>query len=214
MLVDVIRVEVLEPYRLRLAFDDGSEGVVDIAEFGPFDGVFAELKDPSVFAQVRVDPELRTIVWPGGADIDPGVLHAKAHGRPIDFGPQFTGDPLQTGGSANWNRASFGLGEGLSSLGPRSDRPRGAFGMPEICRFLGIVITMYHDDHLPPHFHAWYGGRSASIRLAPLALLDGSVPPRVLGLVMEWAKLHEAELREDWDRASLGKELMRIAPLE
>ena len=84
MLVDVIRVEVLEPYRLRLAFDDGSEGVVDIAEFRPFDGVFAELEDPKVFAQVRIDPELGTIVWPGGADIDPEVLHAKAHGRSIE----------------------------------------------------------------------------------------------------------------------------------
>ena len=84
MLVDVISVEVLEPYRLRLAFDDGSEGEVEIAEFGPFDGVFSELRDPRLFAQVRVDPELGTIVWPGGADIDPGVLHAKAHGRPIE----------------------------------------------------------------------------------------------------------------------------------
>jgi hypothetical protein len=74
--------------------------------------------------------------------------------------------------------------------------------MPEICRFLGIVITMYHNDHLPPHFHAWYEGRGASIRLTPLAVLDGSVPPRVLGLVMEWA------------RASRGEALMRIAPLE
>ena len=214
MLVDVIRVEVLEPYRLRLAFDDGSEGAVDIAEFGPFDGVFAELKVPSVFAQFRVDPELRTIVWPGGADIDPDVLHAKAHGRPIDFGPKPIQGAARDSGSRNPNRASVRARERLSCVGPRRDRPRGAFGMPEICRFLGIVITMYHNDHVPPHFHAWYGGRSASIRLAPLALLDGSVPPRVLGLVMEWAKLHEAELREDWDRASLGEELRRIAPLE
>ena len=84
MLVDVIRVEILKPYRLRLAFDDGSEGVVDIAEFGPFDGVFAELKDPGVFAQVRVDPEPGTIVWPGGADVDPSVLYGKAHGRSIE----------------------------------------------------------------------------------------------------------------------------------
>jgi hypothetical protein len=53
-----------------------------------------------------------------------------------------------------------------------------------------------------------------SIRLAPLAVLDGAVPPRVLGLVMEWAKLHEKELRDDWDRASRGEVLMRIAPLE
>lgn len=83
MLVDVIRVEVLESYRLRLEFDDGTQGEVDIAELVPFDGVFAPLKSPAEFRRVRVDPELGTIVWPNGADIDPGVLHAKAHGREL-----------------------------------------------------------------------------------------------------------------------------------
>ena len=82
MIVDVTRVEVLEPYRLRLEFDDGTAGVVDIAELVPFDGVFALLKDPDAFRLVRVDPELGTIVWPNGADIDPEVLHARALGLP------------------------------------------------------------------------------------------------------------------------------------
>lgn len=86
--------------------------------------------------------------------------------------------------------------------------------MPEISRFFGIVIAMYLDDHAPPHFHARYGGHNASIRLAPLALLDGSLLPRVLGLVIEWARLHEAELLEDWGHASRGEPLRRIAPLE
>lgn len=75
MIVDVVRVEVLEGRCLRLGFDDGTEGVVDIARLVPFEGVFAPLADPGVFAQVRVDPELGTIVWPNGADIDPTVLH-------------------------------------------------------------------------------------------------------------------------------------------
>lgn len=81
MLVDVTHVDVLEPYRLRLKFDNGGEGEVDIAAMVPFDGMFAPLRDPLVFAAVRVDPELGTIVWPNGADLDPNVLHERATGR-------------------------------------------------------------------------------------------------------------------------------------
>lgn len=78
MIVDVVRVEVLEGHRLRLGFDDGTEGVVDIGRMVPFEGVFAALKDPDVFAQVRVDADLGTIAWPNGADLDPVVLHQAA----------------------------------------------------------------------------------------------------------------------------------------
>ena len=78
MLVDVVRVEVLPHYWLRLAFDDGAEGIIDIASFVPFEGIFAPLRDPAVFAQVRVDAELGTIVWPNGADLDPSVLRERA----------------------------------------------------------------------------------------------------------------------------------------
>ena len=83
MIVDVTKVEVLEPYRLRLEFDDGTSGEVDIAEHVRFRGVFAPLRNPDAFRQVRVDPELGTIVWPNGADIDPFVLHEWAQGRRI-----------------------------------------------------------------------------------------------------------------------------------
>ena len=83
MIVDVTQVEVLNPYRLRLEFDDGTAGEVDISELVPFEGVFASLRDPMAFGQVRVDPELGTIVWPNGADIDPFVLHEWAQGRRI-----------------------------------------------------------------------------------------------------------------------------------
>lgn len=82
MLVDVERVEVLTPYRLRLTFDDGSEGEVDVAAVVPFEGVFAPLRDPAIFRAVRVDPELGTIVWPNGEDLDPEILHARALGLP------------------------------------------------------------------------------------------------------------------------------------
>jgi hypothetical protein len=83
MIVDVTRVEVLKDYRLRLEFDDGTAGEVDISELVRFDGVFASLRDPEAFRQVRVDEELGTIVWPNGADLDPFVLHEWAQGRRI-----------------------------------------------------------------------------------------------------------------------------------
>ena len=57
--------------------------------------------------------------------------------------------------------------------------------MPEICRFYGIVIRMYFDDHSPPHFHAVYGGAEAVIEIDSLAVLSGHLPPRARGLVTE-----------------------------
>ncbi len=86
--------------------------------------------------------------------------------------------------------------------------------MPEISRFLGIVIKMFFDDHNPPHFHAEYGERSGLIDIRNLSLFSGSLPPRVLGLVIEWATMHRQELLEDWERARDLQKLQKIAPLE
>lgn len=69
--------------------------------------------------------------------------------------------------------------------------------MPEISRFYGIVIRMYHNDHNPPHFHAVYGDEQALIGIHSLSVLDGRLSPRALGLVIEWASLHQNELIED-----------------
>jgi hypothetical protein len=74
---DIVAVSVVAEHRLRLRFEDGVEGELDIASEVPFRGVFGPLADPSFFAQVRVDPELGTIVWPNGADLDPAVLYAR-----------------------------------------------------------------------------------------------------------------------------------------
>ena len=86
--------------------------------------------------------------------------------------------------------------------------------MPEISRFLGIVIKMFFDDHNPPHFHAEYDGDVALIDIRNLSVFSGRLPPRVIGLVIEWASVHQQELFVDWDRAQAQQELLKIAPLE
>lgn len=82
MLKDIIQVTPLEGFRLYLRFEDGVEGEVDLRKLVPFKGVFAPLKTRSEFEKVRVDPELGTVCWPNGADLDPDVLYARVTGRP------------------------------------------------------------------------------------------------------------------------------------
>ena len=65
--------------------------------------------------------------------------------------------------------------------------------MPELSRFLGIIITMYYNDHPPPHFHARYNEQKAIIDIQTLSILEGKLSPRILGLVVEWAALHQTE---------------------
>ena len=86
--------------------------------------------------------------------------------------------------------------------------------MPEICRFYGIVIKMFFDDHNPPHFHAEYAGDEVVIDIHNLAVISGKVQPRALGLVMEWAILHRVELLELWKNARERQPLSKIQPLK
>ena len=85
--------------------------------------------------------------------------------------------------------------------------------MPEICRFFGIVIAVFYDDHNPPHFHARYGGKKVSIEIQTLRVLEGKISPRALGLVVEWASLHKEELMKDWELAKSNKPPEKIEPL-
>jgi hypothetical protein len=85
--------------------------------------------------------------------------------------------------------------------------------MPEISRFYGIVVRMYFGDHLPPHFHAAYSGHSAKIDIDALSVIDGRLPPRALGLVLEWAALHQDELREAFRKAAGLEPPPKIDPL-
>jgi len=86
--------------------------------------------------------------------------------------------------------------------------------MPEISRFFGVIIAMYFNELNPPHFHVRYNEHKAEIGIITLSLLAGSLPPRVMGLVIEWATIHQEELMADWELARLKANLNAIAPLE
>ncbi len=86
--------------------------------------------------------------------------------------------------------------------------------MTEISRFFGMVIAMYYNDHAPPHFHVRYGSHKGIIAIDTLVVLEGGLPPRALGLVVEWAALHRKELLENWESARASAPLKKIEPLE
>lgn len=85
--------------------------------------------------------------------------------------------------------------------------------MPEICRFFGIVISMYYKEHAPPHFHAKYGGKRAVFSINDLSIIEGRLPKRVVSLVLEWAFGHRQELLKDWELSQRKEELNKIKPL-
>lgn len=77
MLKDVVAVQALPGHRLSVEFDDGLQGVVDVAKLVRFTGVFERLQAPAFFAAVGVHRELGVVCWPNGADLDSDVLHAE-----------------------------------------------------------------------------------------------------------------------------------------
>jgi hypothetical protein len=87
--------------------------------------------------------------------------------------------------------------------------------MPTISMFYGIIIRMYcgNAEHNPPHFHVRYEEYRALVGIEPLELRDGRLPPRVLGLVIEWGEMHQAELMENWTTLAEEGNFRRIAPL-
>ena len=85
--------------------------------------------------------------------------------------------------------------------------------MPEISRFLGIIIAMFYKDHSPPHFHAIYGEYEITVEIDS-GVINGRFPKRALRLVLEWLELHKDELLENWQLAEEKKPLNKIAPLE
>jgi hypothetical protein len=87
MLQDIVEVRPIGGYRLYLRFEDGVAGELDLAGRFQIDGVFAPLRDSAAFAQMRIHPELGSVVWPSGADLDPDVLYSELSATPIPFPP-------------------------------------------------------------------------------------------------------------------------------
>ncbi len=85
--------------------------------------------------------------------------------------------------------------------------------MPEISRFLGIVIAMFYRDHMPAHFHAIYGDYEMTVSIAT-GIVTGRFPRRALRHVLEGYELHRDDLWEDWELAQARRPLQKIAPLE
>ena len=85
--------------------------------------------------------------------------------------------------------------------------------MPEISRFLGIVVELHFKEHNPPHFHVRYNDNRALIAIKDLKVLEGHLPIRILDLVTEWAELHKEELMRDWDMAQSTGKYFKIDPL-
>jgi len=85
MLKDITEVQPLDGYRIRIRFEDGVEGVFDLSEVVEFTGVFAPLRDLAEVRKVKVNPELGTVCWPNGADLDPDVLYAHLKGGKIEI---------------------------------------------------------------------------------------------------------------------------------
>lgn len=83
MLKDIVEATALEGYEVCLRFEDGVTGILDLAAIIRFEGIFASLKDLNRFRELRVHPDLGTIYWPNGADLDPAVLYARVTGTPI-----------------------------------------------------------------------------------------------------------------------------------
>jgi len=86
--------------------------------------------------------------------------------------------------------------------------------MPSVSRFFGIIIYFYFKDHNPPHFHAVYGDYEAEILINDLSVGVGYLPSRALGLVIEWAQIHQAELMENWRIATNGGTFIQIEALK
>ncbi len=85
--------------------------------------------------------------------------------------------------------------------------------MPEICRFYGIVIYMYIDDHNPPHFHVKYNDYEATIDISD-GVIRGAMPARAVKFVYEWLDLHREEQMDNWKRLSQMEAAVKIEPLK
>lgn len=85
--------------------------------------------------------------------------------------------------------------------------------MPAISMLRGIRITMYWADHMPPHFHATYGGEEVIVSIKDVEVLDGTLPNKQLKMLLGWAAMRQDQLMDNWDLAEKKQELFPIEPL-
>jgi len=85
--------------------------------------------------------------------------------------------------------------------------------MPEISLFYGIRVTMYWDEHDPPHFHVEYAEYKAVVDIQKALIIKGSLPGKQLKLVLAWCEIHKDELMQNWELSKGGNPLNRINPL-
>ena len=86
--------------------------------------------------------------------------------------------------------------------------------MPTISTFRGIKICIYWKDHMPPHFHAFYGGAEVIVSINELEVIDGEIASKQLKMLIGWAAFHQEELMENWELARNQQELFAIEPLK
>ena len=82
-MVSAVSVQWLGGHRLRVGFDNGDVGELDLTKHLKFRGLFAPRKDPDFVGKVRLDGNLGSICWPGDLDFDPVLLHHYATGKPM-----------------------------------------------------------------------------------------------------------------------------------
>lgn len=88
--------------------------------------------------------------------------------------------------------------------------------MPIISMFYGIIVSLYFQDnrrHKRPHVHARYQDDEAVISIPEGELLEGSLPPGKMKMVLAWVEIHQEELMADWNLAVSGQQPFRIDPL-
>jgi hypothetical protein len=153
-----------------------------------------------------------------GVEVEPGSADAELAGDQLDGGA-LHGEGV-TGGAV---AGPDDRGQGADVLSAETlEFRRGALVrvllqggcVPTLSRFFGIVIRMHFDEHAPPHFHALYGEFEAALRIEPLTVMEGHLPPRALEMVVEWGRLHAGALLENWEQAQARLPLDPIPPLD
>ena len=85
--------------------------------------------------------------------------------------------------------------------------------MAEISRFYGIIISMFGNEHNPPHLHIKYGHYKALYTIKN-GVIKGEIPISVLKKVNDWVEIHKEELTQNWDLLQSGRNVNKVEPLK